>query len=287
MTHRAYVFTSFDIDLRDKWLNSPNEKIRYMVFQLERSPTTNRDHLQGYLELKAPARLKQIKEILGSDQIHLEIRHGKREQAIAYCKKDDTRIEGPWEIGNPNIVQGYRSDLVSVKTAIDGGMPNSEIADEFFSQWVRYRNSFEMYRNLKLNVKRDSSIDPSIFVLFGPTGCGKTRTANETFPNAFWMRKPAQNAQIWWDGYQGQTVVIIDEFYGWLPWDFLLRLLDRYPLTFDVKGGTVECLAHTFVITSNRAPEDWYPKIDDKSPLMRRLTHIFEFESNGNTIIIK
>ena len=34
-------------------------------------------------------------------------------------------------------------------------------------------------------------------------------------------------AQSWWDEYEGQPCVIINDFYGWIRYDDLLRLLDR------------------------------------------------------------
>jgi len=65
---------------------------------------------------------------------------------------------------------------------------------------------------------------------------------------------------------------VLDDFYGWLPWDFLLRLLDRYPLLVETKGGQVQFVAKTVVITSNKPYLEWYSESFDKAPLTRRLT---------------
>jgi len=92
-----------------------------------------------------------------------------------------------------------------------------------------------------------------VIVCQGPTGTGKSRWVKETFPNAYWKQRSQ-----WWCGYEGQDVIVLDEFYGWLQYDLLLRLCDRYPLFLETKGGQVNCLANTIVITTNATPESWY-----------------------------
>jgi len=78
----------------------------------------------------------------------------------------------------------------------------------------------------------------------------------------------------------GEETIIIDEFYGWLAWDYLLRLLDRYPFSLDTKHGTVQCSAKKIVLTSNKHPSLWYPNSkygwDIGNPLKRRIISIRE-----------
>ena len=64
---------------------------------------------------------------------------------------------------------------------------------------------------------------------------------------------------------------MIDDFYGWLKYSFLLNLMDRYPLMLPNKGGYVECKIKRLIITSNKKPEDWYSSVQDKTPLLRRI----------------
>ena len=69
--------------------------------------------------------------------------------------------------------------------------------------------------------------------------------------------------------------MIIDEFYGWLRYSFLLTLLDRYPIRIEYKGGSAEFVSRRVIITSNKAPQDWYDQ--DKfpfPPIERRITKL-------------
>lgn len=60
---------------------------------------------------------------------------------------------------------------------------------------------------------------------------------------------------------------MVDEFYGWISLDLLLRILDRYPLTVETKGGHRTFRAKTVVITSNKPFEKWYPNVRDAGVL--------------------
>jgi len=124
------------------------------------------------------------------------------------------------------------------------------IADNEFDLWVRYYRAFEKYLMMK-TVPRNYKTE--VHILQGPTGTGKSKWAMDNYPNAYWKQR-----SNWWDGYYGQEVVVLDEFYGWLPFDLLLRLCDRYPLLVETKGGQTQFTAKTIVITTNMLPCNWY-----------------------------
>ncbi|AXH76748.1 MAG: putative viral replication protein [Cressdnaviricota sp.] len=95
---RHLCFTCFDVDWRPEL--PLNAKVRYLVFQHERASTTGSDHLQGYVEFTAPTRVTQAQRLLGlPENTHFESRKGSRTSARDYCKKEDTRVSGPWEHG--------------------------------------------------------------------------------------------------------------------------------------------------------------------------------------------
>lgn len=63
----------------------------------------------------------------------------------------------------------------------------------------------------------------------------------------------------------------------------MLQLLDRYPLRVEVKGSFVPFVSRRVIITSNVPPDEWYPNIRDRSPLMRRLTSVTAFPLADDT----
>lgn len=135
--------------------------------------------------------------------------------------------------------------------------------------------------------RRDPNETPVIQIFWGASGTGKTRKAIEENKDAYILTKARDGKDVWWQGYTGQKVVIIDEFYGWIKYDFLLRMLDRYPLEVEFKGGSVQLAATKFIFTSNKPWQDWYKNIDDLSALRRRIDEwgtVTEFEKVENIV---
>lgn len=172
--------------------------------------------------------------------------------------------------------QGKRSDLDAIKERIDEGASIIDVAHESFGSFLRYRNGFRDYICLT-QPQRDFM--PNITVLWGPPGTGKTFRAFNAAKDAgsyFFLPRPSsKGGSLWFDGYASQDILIIDEFYGWILHDFLLRLLDRYPLTIQVKGSSAPMVSKDIVITSNVPPWMWYssPHLSYRGgPLERRLS---------------
>lgn len=242
--------------------------IRYLIWQSERGDSGTL-HIQGYVELSTPWRIS--KAITWLPGAHFEIRRGTREQARDYCRKEDSRVDGPfergtWEAGG----SGKRNDLMEVKRKLDNNTPMQEVWDEHFETTLRFYKGFNEYKKIKTPHR---SWKTEVTVYWGRTGTGKSRKCQELEPNAYWKTRDE-----WWDGYEGHEAIILDDFYGWLPWDLLLRLLDRYPLDLNAKGGGRRCVAKRIYITSNKSPEEWYPNIIDKTPLLRRIENLQYFE---------
>lgn len=172
--------------------------------------------------------------------------------------KEETRVDGPWHIGIAPA-PGKRSDVLALKDAMDAGVSEAAIADDpdLFPQWSRHPQLYDRYKRLKLSTIR--TWPTYTFVFWGPPGTGKTRRAlYMAGESSYWLKKPGQNQTVFFDGYDGQETVVIDEFYGWLPFDLLCRMCDRYPLMVDTKGGMVNFYPRKIIITSNKELCDWY-----------------------------
>lgn len=137
-----------------------------------------------------------------------------------------------------------------MRQKIKDGADDLTIANEYFDIWVSNYRAFERYRTL-ITPPRNHEVE--VIVIQGPTGTGKSKWCMDNYPDAYWKQR-----SNWWDGYNGQKTVIIDEFYGWLPFDLLLRVCDRYPLLVESKGGQIQFIAETVIITSNSVPNTWY-----------------------------
>lgn len=231
----------------------PNQQIQYLIYQKEVGDSGT-IHLQGYLELSTRKTLNQTKKILDLQRVHLELRKGTAEQARTYCMKEDGRLDGPFEGGDCSAHKpsssGTRTDIAAVRERIKDGATELEIADEFFTLWCQFNSSFRRYRTLCFS---DRNWKSKVIVCVGPPRTGKSKYAMENYPGAYWKQRSQ-----WWDNYEGHETVILDDFYGWLPYDTLLRMCDRYPCLLESKGGQIKFLAKTILFTSNHTPAQWY-----------------------------
>lgn len=239
---------------------------RYVVWQLEEG-TQGTPHLQGYVVWTHPRNLNWVRRMNG--RAHWEIARGDFKANHKYCTKEDGRLEGPWERGvRPR--PGKRSDLSDIAQMLDKGKPMKKVAKAYPGDFFRYHAGFYKYRQETYPERHGQ---PNIIILWGPTGCGKSRLVYETFPQAY--RKPKGK---WWDGYHTQDTVVFDDFYSWIAYDELLRILDWYPLLVQPKNSYVPLRANTFVFTSNKDPMEWYGNPHplrgttmDRSALWRRI----------------
>lgn len=246
------------------YAEDPAQGVAYIVFQLEQGESGT-PHYQGYVHLKDKRRFEQVRRLLPG--AHIEKRRASIPVAVAYCKKEDTRIDGPWEAGTCPV-QGRSLELGVVQRRLDDGHTMADISRDHFGVFLHYSRGLREYVNLH---RAQRNTQTKVTVLWGPPGTGKSRYAHHIGgPTAYWLPKPA-GSTVWFDGYDGQETVVIDEFYGWIPRDLMQRMCDRYALNVEVKGGSVPFLAKHIIITSNQRPDQWWPRLG-LGAMERRLT---------------
>lgn len=232
-------------------------------------------HLQGYLELHSKLRLGGVRKLRGMGRAHVELRKGTQTQAIDYCAKDGEFVEYGQRVESK---RGKRNDLESIKRMLDEGATDAAIADEYFGSWCRYRKSFSAYRGVKA---AKSSRDVRVVAIFGHAGTGKTRMIFENSDDLFIC--PSDDLR-WFDGYQGEDQILLDDYRGAADVSFLLRFLDRYPVNLPVKGGFEPLRATKIYITSNEEPpfghtHDVYHAIDRRIHKKLKLTEVVDFDN--------
>lgn len=217
----------------------------YIIYGRERGEQGT-PHLQGYIQFAARKSLRQARLLVPGS--HLSVARGTPQENKNYCSKEgDVYERGEMQ------TSGRRNDLEEIKSQIDSGASNIEIAEQHFSQWCVYRRSFAEYRTLRMPA---ADRDVRVVVIWGPTGTGKSATARAGYPDAYFHSDPTLR---WWQGYQGEDTVILDEFAGASACErsTLLRVLDRYAYHAPTKGGSVVLRATKIIITSNFPPEAW------------------------------
>jgi Putative viral replication protein len=246
-----------------KRINDTN--LRYMIVGTEICPTTNKTHWQCYLEFKTPVSMKYIKNAFEDKTVHLEKRMGEREQARDYCKKEKNYVEyGVWATG-----QGFRTDLVDITSEMASGKRINDIMIENPTIYCKYRNGLKDIQGSfdKKKTKEFRTIE--VEVISGPTGCGKTRKAME---NASYKIEGSQ--MDWWDGYDMDESIVIDEYDNDVKITRLLNILDGYQLRLPIKGGFTYAGWKKIYITTNLRRDELHAqaKPAHRDALFRRIT---------------
>jgi len=262
--------------------------IIYGVYQIERGHGTPENpegtlHLQGYLRFSSNKRLSYLKRL--HPTAHWEKRRSTHVKAREYCTKEDTRVSEPVEWGTPPGPPSKTKDSENFQVLVKRirrGWSDDRLVDADPQLWFKHFRAIEKLRSTATKVVRRWETRSA--VIWGPTGSGKSYYCNQLdaqYPGkVFWVTKDA-GENDWMDGYNGEPVLVYDEFYGWTKLDKLLRVLDWNPLQFRIKGGSVQCLAHTVLFTSNVPPSLWYkPTLLATGSLDRRLNVVARKDRN-------
>lgn len=299
---RFWCFTLHTDDISHR-INKP-EECKYLVYQFERGEQ-GKLHIQGYIEFTKPVGGGQkadwvTRYIKGA---HTEVKFGSRDQARHYCikpcssdceekycvearQKLNGRIDWehtrPIEEGTQDGEKGKRSDIEELKALIKTGADYDTVKDQHYGLCMKYER-FIRGEVAKAQKKRDWKT--KVICVYGKAGAGKSRWVHDTYPNAYWLGK-TNTGTVWWNEYAAHEVVVIDDFYGWIPFDYMLRLCDRYPMTGETKGGVVNIVPKVLIITSNQSPAEWYRGVFKKCPefekaFSRRIDEIYEYVDMG------
>lgn len=222
-------------------------------------------HIQGAVVFKHAHTYKSASAALGG-RASVAKMMGKWE-AQDYCFKDGeiVRMED-------NSRQGERTDLLEFMKKIEttDELSLMYMLPEMCAKYPRFESRFRFLINKKRS-KKFRQI--KVHVRWGAAGTGKTRSVME-MDDVFKFNDYEKGAG-WWDGYENEKILLIDEFYGGIQYSKFLEILDGYQVRLKIKGSHAYGAWDTVYITSNKPPEEWY-KHGMTPALARRITSVTE-----------
>lgn len=262
--YRAFTFTHFKMDEIE---NIKNIECKYLVFGIEKCPSTQREHLQGYIYFNNPRHLSAICKLFS----RVYASKGTTEQNQEYCKKDGIVFEKgtPPRQGDRTDIELLRDSVLENKSDFDLMMDN-----DLLGSFSKYYKFVDRMRCAIMKEKSERWRTLETTVLYGPAGTGKTRYVYDRYAYKDVYVLGQSQKEIWFDGYVGQDILLIDDFYGWIKWAFFLKLTDGHQVRLNIKGSTGWACWSKVFITSNKHPKEWYPSKGFPWELERRLTYI-------------
>lgn len=265
--HRSYCMTIHN------WTQNhvddlKQEKYKYIIIGNEICPTTNRPHLQLYIQFPNARAWTAIKKSYPT--AHIEVAGGTPTQNKLYCSKEKILYEDG-TLPRP----GNRSDIEVCRDIVQSTNSMREVVNNASSiQGVRIAEIW-----LKYNEK-PRTWKPIVTWIYGPSGTGKTKMAYEILGNECYTCM--KNAK-WFEGYDAHENVLIDELRSsFCSFHSFLRLIDRYEYRIECKGSSRQFLAKNIVITSAHPPDGvWLNNNEDMTQITRRIDKIIDINKTS------
>lgn len=279
----------FDHDKIKEQLNQL-KSLRYWCMGDEQGETY---HTHLYIFCKNGVRFSTIKNLFPT--AHLEVARGTSEQNREYIqksgkwkddKKSETSVEGSFEESGdvPIENQGTRNDLTYLYEKIKDGLTTVELLEEN-AEYMKNLNDIERVRQaLKMDEYKNIFRKMQVIYIHGFAGVGKTRHVMELHGYEEVYRVTDYRHPF--DGYNGQNVLVFDEFAGHFRIQDMNNYLDGYPLELPCRYVNKQACYEIVYIISNIELKDLY-KIEQSeneevyNAFIRRIHGVICFDIEG------
>jgi len=231
------------------------------------------NHLQGFFQLKKKMRESTLHVKLAPFKMHMEAAKGTAQDSIHYVHHTGKHadkpglLEGPWNYGSPiHRQQGQRTDIAAMVEAIKDGASVKTLCRDHTSSMLKYFSNASKIAQILSEKSRKWKTE--LYIYTGRAGAGKSYQAreegrqylkdNNLDEEIYDMPVPSKNSPAWFQGYEGQSVVIINDFYGTIDINMMKNMADEHQMLVPVKNGHAQFLARRIYITSNVGWKNWW-----------------------------
>lgn len=209
-------------------------------------------HLHAYVKYKTKIRTKDAAAFFKFKTYKGNYQTARNPLAIAkYCKKDGDFIEDGIVINAKKKAREDKRSYVGHKLVIENAKLTDLVKEhpEFIFGYERLKNDIQAYR---MDIEPMTDYYPrTCYWITGDPGIGKSRYVREQHPGCY--NKP-QNK--WWNGYNGEDVVLLDDLDSKEMGHLLKIWGDNYSYISEVKNGQVKPRYTKMYITSNYRPHE-------------------------------
>lgn len=270
-------------------------------------------HTHVYFVLRTPTTHEVVNNRFPSDVAHRETVRGTSQQNRDYIAKDGEKYnkqsDGSYEYKDssgtihtgisyalttfeewgemPQEKQGKSKDVERILELIQNGADNQEIVLTVPSAMMNLEKVERTRSMLRDSQFANSWRTLEVTYVFGKTGSGKTRYVMDKYGYTNCYRVTDYKHPF--DTYDGQDVIIFEEFRSSLNIADMLNYLDGYPLLLPCRYFNRQaCYTKVYLVTN--VPLDWqYERTSKESrdAFIRRITSVVEYKNDGLRVVYK
>ena len=253
-------------------------------------------HTHIFIAFRSPVRFSTIKKLFPT--AHIDKSLGTSTENKAYVEKSgkwenssksETIVKGSFEEWGelPNEHQGNRTDLAILYNKIKDGLSNYDLLEENPDN-IEHLKYIDKVRQtiIRENVKNQfRQLD--VTYIFGESATGKTRYVMEKYGYENVHRVTDYIHPF--DSYEGQEIILFDEFCSNFKIQEMLNYLDGYPIELPARYCNKWGAYSTIFLVSNLPLSRQYPYIQEHEftvwkAFLRRIHKVEQFMGDGDVI---
>lgn len=297
----------FTRDVIESTLSKLRGNSLYWCFCDEEGDECETLHTHIFLYRRSPFTARQLQGMF--PDCHREICHGTPKENRAYILKDGPKFnkqpDGHYEYTDdkgkchaginysetfresgpcPEEHQGVSSSTEVIVDLVRRGATNLEILEVVPSAY-RDLEKIDYIRTLYRDDEYKRVFRKmTVTYIYGRTGAGKTRYVTSLFePDNVYRVTDYKNP---FDHYEGEDVLVLDEFRSGLSIELMLNVLDGYRFRFPCRYHDRQACHTQVYLISNIPIENQYPRldVDTREAWLRRIHWIIDFRSSDNML---
>lgn len=232
-----------------------------LIFQLEKGKKHGYMHYQAFVRFETPRRFSTIRKRFTTRGLipnYCEPRQYSIQSCVTYCSKEDTRVEGPWQVGSFETTPTKQATYQECIEALDTGSTIQDLLTDDKTKAVASQKlpALKAIESAKMLEMAQQEREVEAFYLWGPPRTGKTYSVTHLRHDPTECYLYNSNDAHPWDSYTGQSILVLDEFQSQPEFHSLCTWLEGYPCQLPARYSSKWALWSEVWIISNASLED-------------------------------